>query len=68
VFERWEGKEALSVASLRMLRALQVLEQIGSPAARQVVEALGGKAGEGRLRLEAQATLERLATRPTRTP
>jgi WD40 repeat protein len=51
---------------LRALRAVEVLERIGTPAARQVLEALGAGAQEARLTREARASLERLAGRASR--
>jgi RNA polymerase sigma factor (sigma-70 family) len=52
--------------SLRVLRAMEVLEQIGTPQARQVLKTLTADAPGPRLRQEAQATLDRLdrARRP----
>jgi hypothetical protein len=49
--------------SLRELRALEVLERLGTPEARQVLEALAKGAPEARLTREAQAALRRLAAR-----
>jgi RNA polymerase sigma factor (sigma-70 family) len=46
---------------LRQLRALEVLEALGTPEARQVVERLAGGAAEARLTREAAAVLRRLA-------
>jgi RNA polymerase sigma factor (sigma-70 family) len=48
---------------LQGLRAVEVLEQIGSPEARAVLETLSGGAPEARLTQEAKASLERLAGR-----
>jgi hypothetical protein len=50
----------------RILRAMEVLEQIGTPQARQVLENLAADAPGTRLKQEAQATLDRLdrARRP----
>jgi RNA polymerase sigma factor (sigma-70 family) len=45
---------------LRSLRALGVLEDIGTPAARQVLQRLAGGARASRVTREAQAALERL--------
>jgi WD40 repeat protein len=46
--------------TLRTLRAIEVLERIGSQAARQVLKALADGAADSRLTLEAKASLERL--------
>jgi hypothetical protein len=48
---------------LYTLRALEVLEHIGSPEARRLLETLGGGVPEARLTQEAKASLERLARR-----
>jgi hypothetical protein len=53
-------------AQLRTLRALQVLEQIGSPGARQVLRSLTEAGHDSWLRNEAQAALERLSKRAAR--
>jgi hypothetical protein len=53
---------------LRQLRALEVLEHIGTAEARQVLEALAGGYPEARLTQEAKASLRRLARRQTATP
>jgi RNA polymerase sigma factor (sigma-70 family) len=49
---------------LRGVRALEVLEHIGSPAARTLVEALAAGLPEAGLTREAKATRQRLARRP----
>src|SRR5204863_6714001 len=46
---------------LRDLRTLDVLEQVGTPEARKVVEAMARGARDPRLLEEAKATLERLS-------
>jgi WD40 repeat protein len=51
-----------------LLRALEVLERIGTPGARQVLEALAEGAPEARLTQEARASRERLARRPAENP
>ncbi|HEV3261052.1 MAG TPA: hypothetical protein VG013_29645 [Gemmataceae bacterium] len=48
---------------LRKLRSLEVLEDIGSPQARKVLQALAGGAPEAPLTREAKVSLERLAKR-----
>jgi hypothetical protein len=48
---------------LRALRAIEVLEQIGTPKARQVLRRLANGAPEAQLTREAKASLERLARR-----
>jgi WD40 repeat protein len=52
--------------ALRQARALEVLERIGTPEARQVLEVLAGGAGEARLTEEARAALDRLTKRTTK--
>ncbi len=51
-------------ARLQGLRALWVLEEIGTPEARQVLESLARGAPESRLTQEAKATLKRLTKPP----
>jgi WD40 repeat protein len=53
---------------LRELRALEVLEQIGTPEARQVLVTLATGASGARLTREAKASLRRLAGRPVANP
>jgi hypothetical protein len=53
----------LSSDRLRALRALEVLEQAGTPEARQALETLAEGVAEARLTREAKAALERLARR-----
>jgi WD40 repeat protein len=48
---------------LRSLRALEVLERIATPEARQLVETLARGEGEGLLTIEARATLARISRR-----
>ena len=50
--------------SLRGLRALHALEQIGTPDAQEQLRKLAGGAPEARLTREAKASLDRLAKRP----
>jgi len=54
---------AASPESLRTLRAVQVLEEIGSPEAKRLLEKLESGIPEARLTQEAAASLRRLATR-----
>jgi HEAT repeat protein len=49
---------------LQRLRAIQVLERIGSPEARQVLERLAGGAPAARETRDARAALERLSASP----
>jgi WD40 repeat protein len=46
---------------LRVLRAIEVLEHLGTPEARELLEALAGGAAEARPTWEAKASLKRLA-------
>jgi hypothetical protein len=62
------SKSAPSGEWLRALRALEVLEGVGTPQARQVLQTLAGGLPEARLTREAKASLERLERRPTRAP
>lgn len=55
--------EGLSGERLRAWRALEVLEHIGSPEARIVLQTMAGGAPAARLTQEAEAALERLARR-----
>ncbi len=61
------GKEGPS-EYLRQLRAIEVLECIGTAEARRVLEAISQGATEARLTQEAQAALQRLARRPVIDP
>jgi len=51
-------------ASLRHARVASVLEQIGTPEARRLLETLAQNAAEAELRQEAKAALKRLGKRP----
>lgn len=51
---------AHSPAQLRALRAVEVLEHLGTPEARRVLETLGSGAAEARLTRESKASLTRL--------
>ncbi len=53
---------------LRSLRAIEVLEQIGTPAAREVLKSLADGAEEALVTREARASLQRLARRSPRKP
>jgi hypothetical protein len=53
---------------LQALRAVEVLEHIGTPEARQLLEPLGQGAPAARLTQEAKASLERLKKRSTASP
>src|SRR5262249_58814508 len=57
------GEEKIPAEQLRALRAIAVLERIGSPAAKEVLEALAKGAPGAKLTQEAKASLERLARR-----
>jgi hypothetical protein len=52
--------------SLRPVRVASVLEQIGTPEARRLLETLAQDASEAELRQEAKAALARMARRPGR--
>jgi hypothetical protein len=52
----------------RQDRALAVLERIGTPAAREILQTLAQGMPEARLTQEAKASLQRLARRPTSNP
>jgi hypothetical protein len=53
-----------SAEQMRPLRAVEVLEHLGSPGARDVLERLTRGAAQARLTREARASLERLGKRP----
>jgi RNA polymerase sigma factor (sigma-70 family) len=53
-------RPAAEPAALRALRAVAVLEEVGSPEARKILEALAGGLAEARLTREARAALRRL--------
>jgi len=57
-------EQQLDAQSLRGLRAVEVLEHIGSPGAKKVLETLATGAECARLTREAQASVERLNNRP----
>jgi hypothetical protein len=59
LLQRLEGP-ITSTETLRQLRAVEVLEHIGSPEARQVLRTLAKGAPEARLTRETKAALERL--------
>ena len=55
-----------NAAFLRELRAVEALEQIGSAAARALLEEVASGAEEARLTQAAKASLRRLARKPVR--
>ena len=57
---------AVEPEQLRPLRAVEVLERLGTPEARELLKTLVGGADEARLTLETRASLERLAKRNAR--
>jgi RNA polymerase sigma factor (sigma-70 family) len=57
-----------SPEGLRQVRALEVLEMLATPEARQLLEWLAGGAARARLTREAGATLRRLTGRPSLAP
>jgi RNA polymerase sigma factor (sigma-70 family) len=62
------GKGELTREQTRALRVLEVLEEVGTPEARQVVEALADGAPEAWLTHEARAVLKRLKAEGPDTP
>jgi hypothetical protein len=67
LLERLE-QPVLTGQQARAVRATVVLEHIGSPAARELLQQLAQGAAGARLTQEAKASLQRLASRPKRTP
>jgi WD40 repeat protein len=61
-------REAPPPEVLRASRAVEMLEYLGTPEAREVLETLARGAPRARLTWEARASLERLARRPRRLP
>jgi hypothetical protein len=57
---RPSDEETLSPEQLRALRAIQVIEYIGNPEAKHLLQALAEKAADRRLREESMAALKRL--------
>jgi hypothetical protein len=64
---KWRGVVA-QPETLRALRAVAVLEDIGTPQGRQVLQALARGEPEARLTQAAKASLERLSRRPALRP
>jgi RNA polymerase sigma factor (sigma-70 family) len=62
------GQPPLTGERLRELRGIEVLEYMGTPPARRVLEALSRGAPEARLTQEATASLDRLARRASTNP
>ena len=60
------GGLTLHGESLRVFRALEVLERIGTAQARDVLQGIAGGAAEARLTREAQDCLRRLKTVPAK--
>ncbi|HKB38490.1 MAG TPA: hypothetical protein VKD72_18755 [Gemmataceae bacterium] len=58
---RWLRRPVADPETLRALRAVAVLEDVGTPPARKVLEALAKGSVEARLTQEAKAALARLA-------
>jgi hypothetical protein len=63
-----QGVEGWTPERLRSVRALEVLELIGTPEAQHVLTLLAQGASESRLTQEAKASIERLAKRAGNTP
>jgi hypothetical protein len=61
-------EQLLEGIRLRCLRAVEVLEHIGTPDAQQVLKTLASGTPPARLTREAKASLERLAKRPAAKP
>jgi hypothetical protein len=61
------GRDAASPERLGPIRVTAVLERVGSPAARRLLQAWAGGDPDARLTAEAKAALERLAKRPAPT-
>ena len=59
-------EQVLTGERLRAWRAVEVLERIGTPGARRILESLGGGAAESRLTQEARGALRRLLASPPR--
>jgi RNA polymerase sigma factor (sigma-70 family) len=57
-----------SADTLRAVRAVEVLEQVGTPEAAEVLKKVAKGAADVRLRQEARAALDRLARRPAAGP
>ena len=60
ILDKGEGK---AVGRLRSLRILEVLEGIGTPEARKLLDGIAGGVPGGEVTFEAHAALERLASR-----
>jgi hypothetical protein len=61
-------QEVPPARALRTLRAIQVLERIGIPAAQELLRMLANGVPDARLTQEAKASLERLTRQPLATP
>jgi hypothetical protein len=59
------GEEVRYSSRLRLSRAVVVLERVGSPEARQLLETVAKGSSRSRLAQEARAALKRLANRPS---
>jgi WD40 repeat protein len=57
-------RREVSLAEARSLRAAEVLEEVGTPEARQLLQKLAEGTAEARLTRDAKASLERLTQRP----
>jgi hypothetical protein len=64
----WLDRGEWQAGSLRTLRAIEVLEQIGSPQAASVLAKLAQENTEVRLKEQAREALERLSGRLARAP
>jgi hypothetical protein len=59
-----QNEQVLSSSALHGVRAVEVLEHIATPEARELLQKLAAGASEARLTREAKAALERVRSRP----
>lgn len=68
LLQKVESRIVQSADRLRMIRALELLEQLGTTEARNVIEGLAQKGSDPWMRQEAKAALERMTNRPWQRP